>query len=475
MPRRFACNLQVLRVFAATVGVLAAFVTPGIAQEPVPLATRWNEKVLLNFNGVDGQGPQAGPIFDAGGNLYGTSSAGGAYGYGTVFELSPVQGGGWTQTILYSFKYGTDGAYPGTGLTFDAAGNLYGTTGLGGTYNWGTVFELSPNSGGGWKYTLVYSFSNDPDAAGPGSSLVMGADGNLYGTGIGGIYCTQIEGGCGTVFELSLTEGGGWTDKVLHSFGNGSDGRFPSSGLGLIFDAAGNLYGTTSWGGTNFCDVLPYESCGTVFELSPTAGGSWTETVLYNFVQNGTDGYIPNSGLISDAAGNLYGTTEEGGSSDNGTVYELSPNGHGGWTEKILYSFDGADGSAPFEAGVIFDEAGNLYGTTNYGGTGGHGTVFKLTPTQGGGWTEAVLHNFCSQNNCTDGNGPYDGVIFDAVGNLYGTTYTGGTGACEPYPGCGIVFELTPVYPCATCSQSAFREADVLPAARGDLLGMSSN
>ena len=184
MPRRFTCNLPVLRVFAATVGVLAAFVTPGIAQEPVPLATRWNEKVLLNFNGVDGRVPPSRPNLRCRRqSLWHLVRGRRFYGYGTVFELSPVQGGGWTQTILYSFKYGTDGAYPGTGLTFDAAGNLYGTTGLGGTYNWGTVFELSPNSGGGWKYTLVYSFSNDPDAAGPGSSLVMGADGNSMAQG----------------------------------------------------------------------------------------------------------------------------------------------------------------------------------------------------------------------------------------------------------------------------------------------------
>jgi uncharacterized repeat protein (TIGR03803 family) len=242
------------------------------------------------------------------------------------------------------------------------------------------------------------------------------------------------------VFELTPAAGGGWTEQVLHRFpdDNGTDGTAPVAGL--IIDAAGNLYGTTSSGGTLFFR-------GTAFELTPAAGGVWTETVLHSF-GNGTDASEPRAGLIFDAAGNLYGTTAVGGTGSNcifgcGTVFELTPAAGGGWTEKVLYSFNanGTDGYSP-EAGLIIDAAGNLYGTTYAGGTSsgcapyGCGTVFELTPAAGGGWTETVLHNF---GNGTDGSTPFAGLIFDAAGNLYGTTYYGGTGANEG----GTVFEFT--------------------------------
>src|ERR1019366_2578878 len=277
------------------------------------------------------------------------------------------------EKVLHNFNNdGTDGYYPEVGLIVDAAGNLYGTTTAGGAYNSGTGFELTPAAGGGW------------------------------------------------------------TETVLHNFGNGTDGATPYAGL--IFDAAGNLYGTTQYGGTY--------GVGTVFELTPAGGGSWTEKVLYSFNHNGADGGVPAAGLIFDAAGNLYGTTVNGGTGSNcvlgcGTVFELTPAAGGGWTEQVLHSFNnnGADGSTPF-AGLIFDAAGNLYGTTFAGGTYGYGTVFELTPAAGGGWTETVLHNF---GNGTDGTAPYAGLIFDAAGNLYGTTFVGGT------YGYGTVFEVTPV------------------------------
>lgn len=222
------------------------------------------------------------------------------------------------------------------------------------------------------------------------------------------------------------TAGGGWTERVLHNFGNGVDGASPWAGL--IIDATGNLYGTTHDGGTY--------GVGTVFELTPTGGGGWTEKVLHSF--NFTDGGGPYGGLVMDAAGNLYGTTYAGGSGGWGTVFELTPTGGGGWTEKVLFSF-GDIGGGPY-AGLIFDSAGNLYGTTIGGGTYGYGRVFELTPTGGGGWTEKVLHSF-GIINATDGAGPYAGLIFDSAGNLYGTTYSGPVinGAYV-----GTVFELQP-------------------------------
>ena len=404
-------------------------------------ATNWTEKVLHSFhrNGTDGYTPQASLIFDAAGNLYGTTVDGGTYRGGTVFELTPQAGGGWTEKVLHSFHGNrTDGASPYAGLIFDAAGNLYGTTVDGGTDRGGTVFELTPQAGGGWTEKLLYSFNfNGTDGYYPFAGLIFDAAGNLYGTTYqGGTH------GRGTVFELTPQAGGGWTEKVLHSF-NPTDGYYPKAGL--VLDAAGNLYGTTEQGGIY--------GGGTVFELTPTAGGGWMVTVLLNF--NYTNGAYPVASLIFDAAGNLYGTTT-GGGYDLGTVFELTPQAGGGWTENVLHSFNGTDGYNPY-ASLIFDAAGNLYGTTVYGGTGsncgsgppGCGSVFELTPQAGGSWTEQVLYSF--NNNGTDGFQPYTGLIFDAAGNLYGTTSEGGTHRS------GTVFEITPVYPCAKCSHSVLR------------------
>ena len=385
----------------------------------------WTEKVLYSFgNGTDGHNP-GGLIMDAAGNLYGTTNRGGTYGAGTVFELTPQAGGGWTETVLYSFGNGTDGADPLGGLIFDAAGDLYGTTSRGGTYGGGMVFELTPQAGGGWKEKVLHGFGNGPDGAGPLAGVIFDATGNLYGTTYeAGAYAQ------GTVFELTLGltrhVGLDWTETVLHDFSlNGPDGAFPYGSL--IFDAAGNLYGTTYEAGAS--------SVGAVFELTPEAGGGWTETVLHNFNFNGADGQNPYAGLTLDAAGNLYGTTVVGGTYNYGTVFELTPQAGGGWTEKVLYSFgNGTDGAKPL-AGLIFDASGNLYGTTDQGGTSGFGTVFELTPQAGGGWTEKVLYSF---GNGTDGANPLASLIFDGAGDLYGTTQNGGT-----YGG-GMVFELTP-------------------------------
>src|ERR1039458_10243465 len=385
------------------------------------------EKVLYSFyGGTDGNGPEAGLIFDAAGNLYGTTGAGGTANAGTAFELTPTAGGGWTETVLHSFTpYYGDGTGPSAGLIFDAAGNLYGTTRGGGTYGAGTVFELTPAGGGSWTEKVLYSFgAYGTDGVVPYAGLIFDAAGNLYGTtNAGGTYYQY-----GTVFELTPAGGGNWTETVLHNFvANGTDGYYPWAGL--AFDRFGNLYGTTQDGGTYVV--------GTVFELTPAGGGNWTETVLHNFNNNGTDGIIPLAGLIFDAAGNLYGTTTEGGTPGGGTVFELTPAGGGSWTEKVLYNFNynGTDGWGP-QVGLVFDAAGNLYGTTPWGGTYTDGTVFELTPAGSGGWTETVLHNFNEFGN-GDGYYPLAGLILDAAGNLYGTTSVGGT-----YYNYGTVFEL---------------------------------
>ncbi len=397
-----------------------------------------HETVLHNFNidGRDGYGPGASLMLDAAGNLYGTTAEGGIYNCngrtcGIVFELTPVAGGGWTEKVLHNFN-GTDGNFPMASLIADAVGNLYGTTFMGGTYGYGTVFELTRGpSAVGWTEKVLHSF-NGTDGAGPYSGLIRDAAGNLYGTTqeggtYSGIYCTS---GCGTVFELIPTVGGGWTQKVLHSF-NGTDGYDPEASL--IFDAAGNLYGTTAEGTTH--------GCGAVFELTPTGGGGWTEIVLHSFVN--TDGCQPFAGLIFDVVGNLYGTAVYGGIYGRGTVFELTPAAGGGWTETVLHNFNETDGTFPF-SGLIFDAAGNLYGTTFLGGDftcygRSCGTVFELTRSPNalrGGWTETVLHSF----NGTDGSGP-NGLIMDAAGNLFGTTQGGGTGYYCP-SGCGTVFEI---------------------------------
>jgi uncharacterized repeat protein (TIGR03803 family) len=391
------------------------------------LAAGQTETVLhsFNYNGKDGTAPKAALIADSSGNLYGTTESGGAYNYGTVFELSPRAGGGWTEKLLHSFRNnGTDGELPKGGLIFDSAGNLYGTTSSGGQHLYGTVFELTPTSGGGWTEKVLHSFYTDGWF--PKSGLILDQFGNLYGTTpSGGAYED------GEVFELTPGAGGTWTEKTLHSFfGDNTDGSVPFGAV--LLDASGNLYGTTYQGGTY--------GTGTAFELAPGGGVNWTETVLFSF-NNGNDGSADaNSlyaGLIWDSAGNLYGTGYNGGAYNYGAVFELTPEAGGGWSQKILHSFDdnGTDGANP-EGGLIFDTAGNLYGTTYNGGAYGYGCAFELGPKAGGGWSERILHSF--NNNGTDGFNPDAGLVFGSGGNLYGTT--GGGGAY----GYGAVFAIRP-------------------------------
>jgi uncharacterized repeat protein (TIGR03803 family) len=312
--------------------------------------------------------------------------------------------------VLHTFTGGQDGANPVAGVTIDTAGNLFGTTADGGGTGCGgagcgTVFKIAPNG----SETVLRAFSGgSKDGEEPFGGVIEDASGNLYGTTFRGGSGPCGSTGCGTVFKIAADG----AETILYAFQNGKDGSYPESGL--YQSKAGNLYGTANSGGT-------YAS-GTVFEIKPDGG----ETTLYAFT-GGNDGGSPMSSLVADHSGNLYGTTEDGGTNFGGVVFKLAK----GKKETVLYSFTGgADGGNPF-AGVIIDKSGNLYGTAAYGGANGQGNVFALTPDG----TETVLYAFGGKG---DGGQPLAGVINDKKGNLYGTTSLGGT------VGSGVVFQLSP-------------------------------
>jgi len=340
-----------------------------------------------------------------------------------------------TYTVLHNFADTVDGAAPWAGLTMDKAGNLYGTTFFGGYIDGtcdpggcGAVFKLT-HKGSGWVFSPLYSFQGNNDGALPTARVIIGPNGILYGT-------TSSGGGWngGTVFSLRppvavcKTSVCSWNESVLYSFANFLDGSIPGYG-DVIFDQAGNLYGTTTQGGSGTCGAAP---CGVVYKLTPSNGG-WTENVLYNFTGT-SGGNGPNAGVIFDQAGNLYGTTSAGGNPGCnglgcGTVFQLTPSASG-WTENVLYSFqNGSDGANPI-GGLIFDPSGNLYGTTG-GVAKGTSTVFELTPAIGN-WNFAMLHNLGGSGGSTAS------LIMDAAGNLYGTSLNGGA------YGSGAVFKLAP-------------------------------
>ena len=416
------------------ISVSARVVFLGIFAAIVLSTVAWGtatEVVLYNFcqqGGLachDGQGPDGELVFDAAGNLYGTTIYGGAHGGGIVFELSPAQGS-WTETVLYNFcaqPKCADGNTPSGPLIFDSLGNLYGTTSAGGADGAGTVYELSPAQGG-WTETVLYSFCVFPCNANPQAGVTMDKAGNLFGT-------TFYDG----VFELSPAGGGGWTENVLYAVGDADP-------AGVALDASGNVYGVGQWDGGTY-------PAGYVFELSRSE--SWKLSVPFAFGKNKTgkyaDGYDPNSTPVFDKSGNLYGTTQDNGvSSTGGTAFKLTP-GRKSWRFKLLHTFNGkkGDGSQPLGP-LTVDSSGNVYGTTyagggtqvcaDNGGYAGCGTVFELTPS-GTGYAETVLWKF----DVTHGESPMSGVILDNAGNLYGTTYQGGSGAGRPS---GVVFEVIP-------------------------------
>jgi uncharacterized repeat protein (TIGR03803 family) len=335
-----------------------------------------------------------------------------------VFAVAPAAWG-VTETRIHEFTPGIDPE----GLVADSAGTLYGTTGSDGFYRFGTVFQVRPSPSGVWTESTIYSFTGGSDGGAPEAVMALDAHGNLYGT-------TQVGGSgscnCGTVFELSRSAHGVWTETTLYSFAGGADGSNPRY-TNLIFDAAGNLYGVTEFGGT--------AHGGTVFELSPQAGGGWTESVLYAFAGGATDGANPLGGLVFDTAGNLYGAASDGGSSNRGGVFELSPQAGGAWKEQMIYFFQsGSDGADP-DSLLIIDPAGNLYGMTQGGGSESCGTVFKLSPKTGGAWHKQTLHQFTGD---PDGCSPFLNMVRDGAGNLYGVTEGGGS------TDDGAIFQITP-------------------------------
>jgi uncharacterized repeat protein (TIGR03803 family) len=397
-------------VFMALRSILAAFALLLLAPGNSAVA---QEKILHSFKA--NADPYGSLIFDAAGNLYGTTRSGGTHGAGMVFELMPKAGGGWTEKVLHNFDLnGNDAWAPQAGLIFDTTGNIYGTTTAGGTHTHGTVFELSPKAGGGWTEKVLYDLDSIPY-----SGLTIDAAGNLYGTTQrGGLY------DYGAVFELTPNTDGGLTERVLHSFEKiqGKEGVFPYAGL--IFDSLGNLYGTTL--GSN-------NDWGTVFELTPRAGGSWREKLVHNFFPTKQDGRDVYAGVVFDTDGNLYGATQQGGTYGGGKIFQLTPNAGGGWTEEVLHNFMlGTDGFYP-QSSVTLDAADNVYGTTPNGGTYGGGTVFELT-LGSDGWAEKILYSFGASDK--DGYAPQSSLILDAAGNLYGTTAGGGA------LGGGTVFEI---------------------------------
>jgi uncharacterized repeat protein (TIGR03803 family) len=379
-----------------------------------------SETVLYSFPGSgSGSNPYANLVADTTGDLYGTTGGGGSSancnlgsGCGTIFELTQ-QSGVWTETVLYSFQ-GTpvgDGASPQAGLVLKA-GALYGTTASGGKFGHGIVFELAPpaKAGGAWTETVLYSFAGGTDGSSSASGVIFDGTSLCGTTPLGG------SSNFGIVFELTppKKKGGAWTESILYNFTGRSDGGKPYGSL-LLY--AKSLYGTTLDGGT--------ASQGEVFKLTPpaVAGGPWTQGVLYSFT-GGKDGGKPYANVILGKAGVLYGTTGLGGSSGYGTVFELIPGKNGApWTESALYSFSGGPDGAYARYGVVLDTKGNLYGTTGVGTTNS-GVVYELTPPakKGGAWTESVLWTF---SGGSDGGDTTAGLLLSG-GMLYGTTSLGG-------------------------------------------------
>ncbi len=387
---------------ALATGFAYLLITAGApVQAQTPATT---ETALHSFGGLQGTNPYAGLTADAAGNFYGTTSAGGTVDLGVVFKLDTTR----VERVLHYFHGGADGATPYSNVTFDTAGNLYGTTYLGGAANAGVVYKLDASG----QETVLYSFKGGSDGANPYAGLILDSSGNLYGT-------TTSGGGAqaGVVFRIDATG----QETVLYRFTGGADGSAPYGGVTL--DPAGNLYGTTVGGGKG--------KSGVVFKLD----ASGQETVLYSFT-GGDDGDAPYAGVIRGVAGDLYGTTiSGGGAQDKGILFRISPAGQ----ETVIHRFRGSDGGNP-KAGVVFDGSGNLYGTTYDGGDSGTGNVYRVDTA--GALT--VLYSFPSEpGNAPNGIYPAAGVILDAEGNIYGTTFIGGPGiGAGSYGYNGVVYKV---------------------------------
>lgn len=400
----------------------------------------------------DGGFPEAGLVMSSSGVLYGTTYYGGASGWGTVFQLTQGTGGAWTETTLYSFTGGSDGATPITDLVIGTNNVLYGTTYYGGAHGYGVVFQLTPPSTGStWTEKVLYSFAGGNDGAYPAAGVTLAAStGVLYGTTYQG-----GSAGCGTIFQVAPGKNSTWAEKVLHTFQGSTDGCYPDADL--TFSSSNSiLYGTTSQGGSVTISSQTYSNWGTVFQLAPAGGGVWNETILYTF-SGGTDGGTPESNLIIGPNTVLYGTTFWGGN-DNacpiggypqgcGTVFQLTPAGGGVWKESILYTFTGSasDGAHPYRNMIRNGSTGTLVGTTYAGGASinvcfpesypGCGTAFTVKPPATGTvWTKSNLAVFLGYNG-----GAPNGAIMAPNGNVYGTTQVGGSSN-----GNGTVYQVVP-------------------------------
>lgn len=408
MPQAGAVTLVLVLVCATT--IIAA-----------PAADAQTFQVIHYFtNGADGGVPQAGLTFDQAGNLYGTASNGGSNRNGTVFKMA-LHGSSWVFMPLYSFRGETDGGGPFARVVFGPNGSLYGTT-----ENYNSVYNLRPPTNFSrnflqeWDHTVLYQNQNSNDFLPANSDVVFDSHGNVYGASIvgGDPSCYP---GCGFIYELTPS-GGNWTEMTIYSFGGTG---FEGEPEAVNFGSSGNLYGVTYASGAN--------SQGSVFELIPS-GSIWLENTLYSFSYDTGSG--PQAGLIADAEGNFYGTTSAV-PNGSGTVFELSPSG-GGWTYTVLYTLSVSYAGGAVSA-LTMDAQGNLYGTIDGYCEECGGAVYKLSPGSGG-WTYTELHDFTW--NGSDGGHPRGSVLIGGDGTLYGTASTGGID-CEGL-GCGVVWEITP-------------------------------
>jgi uncharacterized repeat protein (TIGR03803 family) len=349
-------------------------------------------------------------------------------GCGTVFQLTPSSGGNWTEQVLSQFDSFT--GTPSAPVVLDRLGNVYGT--LVCTFdcfsgNGGSIFEVVHGSNGSWTtWDLADYWSDFGGGLCEGCGVAFDQVGRIYGLSASNHQFPEQ----GAVFYLGQLSVRNWYTIILYSFQGGSDGSTPS--VWLTFGANDSIYSTTNSGGAS--------NAGTVFKVQNAGGAMWTETQLYAFL-GGSDGATPYGGVVFDSAGNLYGTTSGDGSANKGTVFKLTHNPNGTWSESVLYSFQGGSDAVHPAGPLTFDARGDLYGVAA-GGSYGHGAVFKLTPS-GGGWTESVIYSFTGG---LDGDTPSGGVVLDSAGNLYGTTVYGGaypTCSDEPYCG-GVVYQLTP-------------------------------
>ena len=441
MARSYHGANSVARVgILANLSVLALAALVALLSGP-PSTQAQTFKVLHEFTGgADGAEP-GGLTLGGAGELYGVAGSGGKSskdcdgGCGTIYQLTHV-GSSWRFTLLHTFRDEPDGAVPQAPMVFGPDQVLYGTTAGGGMYGChysgcGTVFKLQPPPAPcatlscPWKERVIYRFPGGSTGSWPpfDAPLVFDKAKNIYGTTEFGGYMGGVCGenyGCGVVFELSPSDAG-WTENVLYSFGDNVTGAWPTAGV--IFDEQGNLFGTTT--------------ASTVFELAQSGAG-WEYNILAETLDTIT------AGLIFDKAGNLYGATSDGGPSGGGSAFKMKSE-EGSWEIQMIYGF--AQSGEPYYPGpgatLVMDRAGNLYGTTSADGVYGLGTVFKLSPTGHGPWSYKYtdLHDFTGVN---DGQSPTTSLVIDNDGNLYGTTFRGGKDSNCQKGGCGVVFEITP-------------------------------